>query len=185
MRSFCIAFFLCATTLAHGAEAGSSATSSVSSQPGTRIPSLKLYDAHHRIIGLLASYNGLDGVYLTINGAITFVRITRQPNASGVGVSATNYVWSPYYDVTFESADCSGQLVINYDASWPRSSAAVLEGGDVVVYVGSDTNTTPITSSSYLNGTTCIVRPATMPSVRPESSLAVSQRYPEPLTIGY
>ncbi|MDR5822176.1 hypothetical protein [Caballeronia sp. LZ043] len=174
-----------AITAAHADESSAPATLA----QGAQKPALKVYDAHHKAIGLLASYNGADGVYIAINGATTFVRIGRPLDAAGSGTAtgapANAFAWSTLNTAYFESADCSGQPVINYDSNWPRSSVAVRQGADVVVYVGSDTNTTPIPAASILNGTSCVVQKSTMQSVRPESSFDVSQRYPEPLTIDY
>ncbi|MDR5880333.1 hypothetical protein [Caballeronia sp. LZ032] len=174
-----------AITAAHADESSAPATLA----QGAQKPALKVYDAHHKAIGLLASYNGADGVYIAINGATTFVRIGRPLDAAGSGTAtgapANAFAWSTLNTAYFESTDCSGQPVINYDSNWPRSSVAVRQGDDVVVYVGSDTNTTPIPAASILNGTSCVVQKSTMQSVRPESSFDVSQRYPEPLTIDY
>lgn len=63
---------------------------------------------NHRLIGPLTPYNGADGVYMTINGATTFVRIGRPTDAAGNSTSSSNFVWSTLNTVNFETADCSG-----------------------------------------------------------------------------
>jgi hypothetical protein len=175
-----------AAAAAHAADSSVPVTAAQGTQgtSGIQKPALKVYDAHHKVIGQLVSYNGADGVYLTINGATTFTRIGRLTDASGTGHPANAFAWVPSA-TNFESADCSGQPVVNYDSNWPRSSVSLRQGADVVVYVGSDTNTTPIATTSVLEYGSCTVLKMNAQSVRPESTYDVTQRYPEPLTIDY
>jgi hypothetical protein len=180
MRSLCVAAFLMLVS-ASGFGEGVTASGNQGNAAGTH--ALKVFDATGKRVGLLASYSGADGVYVTANGTTTFVRIGREPATPGTARS--RFVWATASDVGFDSADYSGQPIVPFDSNWPRPSVAIRQGSEVVVYIGADTNSDQIKASSFLNGTACSARSLTTQSVRPESSFSVSQRYPEPLTIGY
>jgi hypothetical protein len=180
MRPFCVAVFLMCMTAQ--ALADDAVTSSASSR---NTKALKVFDANGKAIGLLSSVSGADGVFLSVNGTITFARIVPQTPVAGTPSNPIRYIWGSNYDVGFASTDCSGQPTLDYSVNWPRPSAVLRQGSDATIYVGSDTTTTPASIKSFLSGTTCSLRNGAAQSVPVESSLSLSQKYPEPMTIGY
>lgn len=144
-------------------------------------PVLKLYDANGHLVGPLASYGGSDGVFLSVNGAITFARISRID--STLPYSVTLFAWSAGSRVDYESANCSGTPAIEWQSGGPRPSISIRQGTETVLYIGSDTNTQQLPLASAIVDGRCISFPFTLPLVRAESSYSLTQHYPDPLTV--
>lgn len=102
----------------------------------------KVFDAQGREVGPLESGAGQNGVYIEINGAITFVPIVRVGTAERA--SAAQFQWGSVGVVLYPSSDCSGMPVLLYSSgsgtevipytSGPRPSIAVRHGADVTAY---------------------------------------------------
>lgn len=109
MRTSLIAAALaCSVTLSY---ADSGAGSPERRSEEHRIPNV--YDAQGKLVGSLASASGLSGVFLTVNGALTFVPIIHSAKNYSLGRlnaerSASQYQWSDSASVAYASADCSG-----------------------------------------------------------------------------
>jgi hypothetical protein len=170
------------------------------SWPGAPRPVLKVFDANGRVVGRLAVYTGYndlaysyDGVYLTVDGSVTFARIERTYDAAQFNLPSRNqFAWSVTPDVDYESANCSGAPVIGYRRSGPRPSVAVREGTDTILYVGGGGNTHPTAHGSHLqfidNANQCTPGSAGQMddgNVQAQSSIVLTRRYPEPLTVGF
>ncbi|GJH14760.1 hypothetical protein IAG25_28635 [Caballeronia sp. EK] len=161
----------------------------------------KVFDAQGREVGPLESDAGQNGVYIEINGAITFVPIGRVGTAERA--SATQFQWGSdrpilIGTVAYPSSDCSGTPVLIYSfgsgtqvllyTSGPRPSIAVRQGADVTVYIASDADSGPVNvQSSHLNSnfSECTRFVATITAWTVGSSYVITQHHPEPLTIHY
>jgi hypothetical protein len=147
---------------------------------------MRVFDARGVVIGLLVANGGQDGVYLTINGTVTFAPITHWTNGgSYMPYLPSRFQWAASSVVFFETGDCTGSPVIGSVVFGIRPSAVVRHDTDAMIYVVGDTNATPITVSSFLNDGLCGKSTGPLPLLRAEATLSLTQRYPEPLTIGY
>jgi hypothetical protein len=162
-------------------------------------PILKVYDANGRLVGALGTFGGFgepgtsyDAVSISVDGAMTFAAIERISDITGAHQSPTQFRWSLTQSVVFEGPSCTGTPVIDYRTSGPRPSVAVLEGNDIVLYVASSANTgaTIFGSQRFIYADSVQCNPGDGSIGRgqgalPESSVVLTQRYPEPLTIGF
>ncbi|WP_118181407.1 hypothetical protein [Paraburkholderia phosphatilytica] len=166
-----------------------------------RIP--MVFDAQGKTVGPLVSASGVSGVFITINGAFTFVPIIHSARNYTNGRleaerSSSQYQWSDSSAVAYASSDCSGTPLIlqignSEDVSVGRPSTAIRNGADVTVYVASDTYSSLNAAGSILslnNGApgSCIPQgPGTLaaPTWPAESAYPITQHYPEPLKVGY
>lgn len=153
---------------------------------------LKLYDAQGKLVGRLASYGGYDGVFLTIDNAIVFARITWL-NTNFSDYYSSKFQWLTYGPFNYSNTDCSGTPIIS-PGSGPRPSIAMRTGADVTLYIAGDTNSSPAQIVATFDGTTCAPPPvighvppstAPVPAFTAESNYSLTAHYPEPLTIGY
>lgn len=180
-RSFVALLFFC-STLSFGDD-----TARGGHRPDDRrVP--KLFDSQGKVVGPVESFRNEPGVYLSINGALTFVPVRRQSNADYSQYSASQFQWSDTGFIAYTGANCSGSpIIVYYDG--PRPSMAVRQGTDVVVYVAADAWSAPTVAASIRqnpNLSECTSYSGTIPSAFvPESSYPITQFYPEPLTIRY
>ncbi|RFU48867.1 hypothetical protein [Paraburkholderia sp. DHOC27] len=162
-----------------------------------------VYDAQGKFVGPLASASGVSGVFLTVNGALTFVPIIHSAKNFALGRleaerSASQYQWSDAESEAFASADCAGNPVITQtgeteDNSVGRPSMLIRNGTDVTLYVAADTySSLNIVNSArdLLQGTpgSCVGEsPANFidPAWPVESVYPITQHYPEPLRVGF
>ncbi|BCQ30347.1 hypothetical protein NK8_85380 (plasmid) [Caballeronia sp. NK8] len=145
----------------------------------------KVFDAQGREVGPLVSDASQNGVYIEINGAITFVPIARA--GTDDRASATQFQWGSIGIVAYPSSDCSGSPVLFY-TSGPRPSIAVRQGADVTVYVASDADSGPVhiqSSHQNPNFSQCTPYVTTITAFAVGSSYVITQHHPEPLTIRY
>ncbi|SAL76451.1 hypothetical protein AWB74_04992 [Caballeronia arvi] len=153
---------------------------------------LKVFDAEGKLVGRLASYNGADGVYLTINGAIVFAAVTWlwiNPNDA----DSSKFQWSTFGPFSYSTADCSGSPIIP-PGNGPRPSIAMRNGADVTLLIAGDTVSSGGRIVAVSDGTNCTPPPfighvppstAPVPAFTAETNYALTAHYPEPLTIGY
>lgn len=144
-----------------------------------------VFDAQGGEVGPLEFDAGQDGVYIEINGAITFVPIGRV--GTNERASATQFQWGSVGIVAYPSSDCSGSPVLLY-TSGPRPSIAVRQGADVTVYVASDADSGPVnvqSSHQNPNFSQCTPFVNTIAAFTVGSSYVITQHHPEPLTIRY
>jgi hypothetical protein len=182
MRSFLMAVItLLLTAAAYGADSQGIGQQSASA----RQRSLKLFDANNKVVGRVSSFQGADGVFLTINGSIIFVPVTQLYDATTQTYSSTQFSWLSFNKIPFVSSNCTGQPLIPFDSNGPRPSVTIRQGSDVIVYIGSSTNSSVVSTASNLQETYCTTTPGTVSAVQPESSFSITQKYPEPLTIHY
>jgi len=162
----------------------------------------KVFDAQGREVGPLESDAVDDGVYIEMNGAITFVPISRVATNDRASASATQFQWgssrpTPIGAVAYPSSDCSGAPVLFYEAATgpihfmygPRPSYTVRQGADVTVYIASDADAGP-TSVRSTQGDSyfppgCRPLVATYTAFTVDSLYVITQHHPEPLTIRY
>ena len=144
----------------------------------------EVYDAQGKYIGPLVESNFGDGVYLTINGAVTFVPINRVSGSTTA--SATQFQWSGSGPAVFSSSDCSGPPILSVN-SWARPSMAIRRGADVVLYVAGDAGSRPLAAGSERmppNLDVCLPIVVDMPdSFAAQTTYPLTQAYPEPLSI--
>ncbi|MDR5748796.1 hypothetical protein QCE73_37070 [Caballeronia sp. LZ029] len=146
----------------------------------------KVYDAQGKYVGLLVGSASGDGVYLTINGAATFVGINRV--SDNTTASATQFQWWGGNFAAYASSDCSGPAIIqSYDALG-RPSTAVRVGTDVVLYVAGGADSTTLQARSQRVPRNLDVLCASLDVqfdrvFATEATYPLSQEYPEPLTI--
>ncbi|WP_082378284.1 hypothetical protein [Caballeronia cordobensis] len=160
----------------------------------------KVFDAQGREVGPLESDAVENGVYIEINGAITFVPISRV--ATNDRASATQFQWGSYRPipigaVAYPYSDCSGTPVLFYEVPsgtqlhttyGPRPSITVRQGADVTVYIASDADAGPAgVQSTHRNPnfSECTPYVATFTAFTVGSSYVITQHHPEPLTIHY
>ncbi|BBP99084.1 hypothetical protein BSFA1_42130 [Burkholderia sp. SFA1] len=161
----------------------------------------KVFDAQGREVGPLESDAIENGVYIEINGAITFVPIGRVGTVERG--SATQFQWGSdrpilIGEVAYPTSDCSGTPFLYYShgsgtlgpplTSGPRPSIAVRQGADVTVYIASDADSSPVNVQSALgnpNPSECQRLRATLTAWTVGSSYVITQHHPEPLTIHY
>ncbi|SAK82756.1 hypothetical protein AWB78_04045 [Caballeronia calidae] len=84
---------------------------------------LKLFDAHGKLIGRLASYGGYDGVFLSIDGVLVFAQITRL-NSNFHAYDSAKFQWLDSFLLPYSNPTCSGSPVILTDTG-PRPSVAM------------------------------------------------------------
>ena len=144
----------------------------------------KVYDAQGKYVGRLETNSNQDGVFLTINGAVTFVGIGRL--SVGSQISATQFQWASVGVISYPSTDCSGPPLLEY-VSGPRPSMAVRQGADVVLYVAGEANSTTVhASSTRQNPNINVCSPFSFDLNQvfiPDTPYPLTQMYPEPLTI--
>jgi hypothetical protein len=161
----------------------------------------KVYDAQGKYVGQLETNSGTDGVFLTLNGVVTFAGIARLSVTTPAGiilsVSATQFQWASKNSINYQSADCSGAPFMDWlvqlapYALGPRPSVAVRLGTDVVLYVAGEADSTTISARSYRqspNSSACQTLSVPIEhdlSFLSERSYPLTQMYPEPLTIRY
>ncbi|WP_250518862.1 hypothetical protein [Caballeronia sp. ATUFL_M1_KS5A] len=162
----------------------------------------KVFDAQGREVGPLESDAVDDGVYIEMNGAITFVPISRV--ATNDRASATQFQWgssrpTPIGAVAFPYPDCSGTPVLFYEVVngtqlhtmyGPRPSYTVRQGADVTVYIANDADAGPTSVRSTNQGDSfsplgCRPLVATYTAFTVGSLYVITQHHPEPLTIRY
>lgn len=147
---------------------------------------LKVFDGQGKVVGSLASYGGNDGVFLTINGATTFVPIGRKNNNGQY--SASEFVWGDVGFIPYASPNCSGTPIMVYYYG-PRPSMAVREGVDVTLYIAKDAYSGPVQAVSVRQNPTLSQCDNTFSYLEygftPEATYPLTQHYPEPLRIGY
>jgi hypothetical protein len=146
----------------------------------------KVFDAQGKLVGPLAGSSGGDGVYLNVGGEVVFAAIARQ--TSGTQVSATQWQWATTGFIPYASSDCSGPpLMFYYSGVYP--SMAVRQGVDVVLYIASGEYSTTVHASSLRanpNIDQCTTYSYDLPVFLVDpSGYALTQHYPEPLTIRY
>jgi hypothetical protein len=151
-----------------------------------RVP--RLFDAQGKVVGPIETFRSEPGVYLTINGALTFVAVRRQATADYSQYSASQFQWADTAFIPYTGPNCSGSpIIVYYDG--PRPSMAVRQGADVVVYVAADAWSAPAAAASVRqspNSSECTPYGSTIPSAfTPESTYPITQFFPEPLTIRY
>lgn len=143
----------------------------------------KVYDAQGKYVGQLSNIG--DGVYLTINGAVTFVAITRVDN--GIDASATQFQWGSAKTIYYASSDCSGPAIIPA-GNGPRPSVAGRVGADVVLYVAGTANSTTLHAGSMrqapdANACFSDQNSNINQAFATETTYPLTQEHPEPLTI--
>ena len=152
-----------------------------------------VYDAQGKFVGQLETNSGGDGVFLTINGALTFVAIERVP--VGTQLSATQFEWASARYIYYPSTDCSGLPVLENVPPQaymygPRPSEALRLGTDVVLYVASGANSITVQAWSAREppNLTCIPYSAAQVQQQvfvPDTTYPLTQTYPEPLSVRY
>jgi len=153
---------------------------------------LRVFDAHGKPVGRLASYHGYDGVYLDINGAIVFAAVTWlriDPNT----IDSSKFQWWTFGPFNYSTTDCSGSPIIA-PGSGPRPAIATRNGADVTLLIAGNTVSTPAQIVAVFDGTRCTPPPvighvppstAPVPAFTAETNYPLTAHYPEPLTIGY
>ncbi|WP_250520355.1 MULTISPECIES: hypothetical protein [unclassified Caballeronia] len=153
---------------------------------------LKVFDAQGKLIGRLASYGGYDGVFLSIDGALVFARVTRL-NSNFHSYDSAKFQWSDSFLLRYPTPTCSGSPVIPVDTG-PRPSVAVRKGADVTLLIAGDTDSVGFQIVAVLEGTNCHPPsggghyqppPSPVPGFAAETSYPLTAHYPEPLTIRY
>jgi hypothetical protein len=97
----------------------------------TRLP--MVYDAQGRVIGPLAFFGGVNGVYLSIDGLPVFASINHK-QVGTLQYSASEYEWVANSSIGFASTDCSGGALVPNSAS-PIPVAIVRDGVDATLYI--------------------------------------------------
>jgi hypothetical protein len=147
---------------------------------------LKVFDARGAVVGLLAANGGDDGVYLSINGTVTFAPVSHWTNGGTfMPYLPSRFQWSESGVVFFESTDCTGNPAIGSLISGLRPSVVVRSNAEAVLYVAGDTNASPVQVRSILLNSLCGRAAGARPLLRAEATFSLTQHYPEPLTIGY
>lgn len=154
----------------------------------------KVYDARGEYVGQLGTNNGVDGVFLTISGAVTFVGVERA--SVGTQLSATQFQWTTSSYIEYPSTDCSGPPVLEYNNGrptpytlGPRPSVAVRQGADVVLYVAGEADSTTVQAWSYRTNPVMNVCKTYSASLERgqvfalDTTYQLTQIHPEPLTI--
>jgi hypothetical protein len=185
---FMVALFLSAISLHSGAGGDNDRNRGRRDEPHV----LKLFDAQGKLIGRVASYGGYDGVFLTIDGALVFAKITRL-NRNFHAYDSAKFQWLESYLLSYSNPACSGSPVIPINTG-PRPSIATRKGGDVTLLIAGDTDSAGVQIVAVLEGTNCHppfgsghMQPSTapVPGFAVETSYPLTAHYPEPLTIRY
>jgi hypothetical protein len=160
-----------------------------------------VYDAQGALVGPLASASGVSGVFLSVNGALTFAPIIHSARDYSLGRlsaprSASQYQWSDSASVPYASGDCSGTPLIpqpgnTQDTSVGRPSLVVRIGADATLYVASDAYSSANVTGSFLTTgvpSSCFRESPgnfTSPAWPAESAYPITQHYPEPLSVRF
>ncbi|MEI6003471.1 hypothetical protein H3V53_42340, partial [Paraburkholderia bengalensis] len=150
----------------------------------------------------IVSYGFLDGVTLTINGAVVFVPVARAQSAGppsdisspSVQYSASQLVWWSASGVYFAASDCAGGGYLSiFDALYnfyapSRPSIPVRAGANVTLYIAADSASAHTSVSSFFS--TALSRcesfqPDSIELWKSESTFDLTGRYPEPLSAHY
>ena len=146
----------------------------------------RVYDAQGKYVGQLARYQSHNGVFLTVNGAVSFAGIEPLSIDNGAEYSATQFQWSSESLIYYTSADCSKPPIIYYERS-PRPAEVVRLGTDVVLYVAGEADGTTVHASADRgNPNINVCAPVSKDLANafiPETSYPLLQKHPEPLTI--
>lgn len=196
--SLIVAALACSATLSY---ADGGADSPERRGEDHRVPSV--YDAQGKFVGSLTSASGVSGVFLKVNGALTFVPIIHSAKNYLHGRldaerSASQYQWSDSASEAYASTDCSGNPLIidtgnTQDDSVGRPSMLIRSGADVTLYVASDTYSSINVIGSFRSFFTGVPESCfaespgnfTPPAWPMESAYPITQHYPEPLRVGY
>jgi hypothetical protein len=153
---------------------------------------LYAFDSHGKRVGPVLSLGTLEGVVLSINHVITFIPIAQETNSAGQILPSQYQWWSGTYSSIFPSSDCSGPpIIVGNILGVLRPSTVIRQGDDAIAYIAPDTNSTTITTAmSYQVPGQCLSGSTLPPYITgegwtPESSFALTQNYPEPLSIHY
>lgn len=149
---------------------------------------VRVFDANGQVIGDLTIFAAQNGVALTAGDATAVIPIVRVQDAA-FHFSATDFKWLATLYISFASADCSGDPILDGSAG-PRLAIAVRRGNDVTVYFAAEGVTQSFTARSALdpsaaNGCRPYSAAFTVPGFKVGASLVISREHPEPLRIGY
>jgi hypothetical protein len=151
----------------------------------------RLYDARGTLIGDVLYVRGIDysgGVVLNIKGVFVFAGFSF---AGGYQINEplnnSELVWQ-YPQLIYSDAHCTGTPYIYYEGGPYRPSAIERKGNTATLYIAKDTisQNVPLTGSSIgAYGTCYSLTPVWVSKGWPvESTVDLTQLYPEPLRIG-
>jgi hypothetical protein len=154
----------------------------------TKVPGI--IDANGQTVGALTTFGPFDGVLITFGKAHAVIAIERKrdPDDTHLTYSASQYQWSTNQSIFYESANCSGDPVINTDIGpWP--AVAFRNGSDVTVFFARNVPKRAITIASYRDSPTqqCTTYEKTfeLQAYPPGLKINITQGHPEPLAIDY
>jgi hypothetical protein len=160
--------------------------------PWERTPVPKLFDARGNVVGpvALGSTSSDDGgVVLDIDGILVYVNFERITLDGGFTRSATQMQWSGS-EPSFGSLDCSGTAYISYINSTLRPVSIRRQGKQVTLYIAAAGREEKQILRSEIDSGSCLGyenNPYLLPSDvwRVERTFDLTNRYPEPLRVGY
>jgi hypothetical protein len=149
-----------------------------------------LYDARGTLVGDVVFVSGIDydgGVVLELHGVFVFAGFSR---AGGYqtkdALSNSEFVWQ-YPRLAYDNPNCAGTPYVYYEGGPYRPSAIERKGNTATLYIATDTTSKAVNISSNIGsyGYCFSGAPLYVSTGWPvESTVDLTQLYPEPLRIG-